>query len=74
MGYRCHSELMLLQKLHFFGRDYVSLTLSAQKYTQLYEKGIKQNQNKPMETTNNIPCHIILIQALSFANLQQKML
>ena len=39
-------ESMLLQKLHFFGRDYVLLTLSAQKYTPLYEKGIKQNQNK----------------------------
>ena len=24
------------------------------KYTPLYEKGIKETQNKPMETTNNL--------------------
>ena len=31
------------EKLYFFGRDY--------KYTPLYKKDIKQNHNRPMETT-----------------------
>ena len=41
-----------------FGRTIILLALFAQNlldpyYTQLYEKGIKENQKKPMETITN---------------------
>ena len=38
-------------KLHFFVLDYNFTDSLCAKYNPLFEKGTKQNQNKPMETT-----------------------
>ena len=36
------------------GGTIILLALFAQNYTPFYEKGIKQNLNKPMETTKTL--------------------